>query len=71
MNRKRILELADFFYRSNSVDDVPLRICCETGQFTGFDMGPEAFIRLMEILNQSKNLKEDLDSFIGWVNEPK
>jgi len=64
MTLKRINELADFFYSSDSVDDVPLRIACTTGQYAGFDLTHDDFIRLFVILNKSENLKEDLREFV-------
>ena len=63
MTDKRIRELADFFYSSNSSNDVPLRINITTGQYSGNDLTPEEFIKLMNILKKSKNLKEDLYKF--------
>jgi hypothetical protein len=50
INKKRIIELADFFYSSDSSEDVPLRLCCETGRFTGFDLNRDEFISLFSIL---------------------
>jgi hypothetical protein len=67
MTLQRIKELADFFYSSNSSEDVPLRITCTTGRFTGFDLDPEDFIDLLTILNKSKNLKKDLAEFVERV----
>ena len=64
MTLKRIRQLTDFFYSSNSAVDVPLRISCLTGQFTGFDLDRESFILLFKILTQSQNLKEDLTAFV-------
>ena len=64
MTIKRIRQLADFFYSSNSAVDVPLRISCVTGQFTGFDLDRESFISLFKILAKSQNLKEDLAAFM-------
>jgi len=64
MTKKRIKELADFFYYSNSSDDVPLRICCTTGKYTGFDLDPDAFVSLFTILIKSKDLKNDLTAFV-------
>jgi len=64
MTKKRIKELADFFYSSDSSEDVPLRLCCETGRYTGFDLEREKFISLFSILARSKNLKEDLKVFV-------
>lgn len=64
MTKKRIVELANFFYSSNSSKDVPLRIAYVTGQFTGFDLDKEGFISLFTILNRSKNLKKDLTEFV-------
>jgi hypothetical protein len=64
MTIKRIKHLADFFYSSNSAVDVPLRISCVTGQFTGFDLDRESFISLFKILAKSQNLKDDLAAFV-------
>lgn len=63
MTNKRIRELADFFYSSNSSNDVPLRISITTGQYSGNDLTPKEFVELMNILRESKNLKEDLQKF--------
>jgi len=68
MTKKRIKELADFFYSSNSSEDIPLRICCETGRYTGFDLNRDEFISLFSILARSKNLKEDLRVFVEVMN---
>ena len=68
MTKKRIKELADFFYSSDSSEDVPLRFCCETGRFTGFDLDREKFISLFSVLAKSKNLKEDLRAFVGAMD---
>ena len=67
MIKKRITELADFFYSSNSSQDVPLRIACTTGQFSGFDLDQEEFISLFSILAKSKNLKRDLEVFVEAI----
>lgn len=64
MTIKKIKQLADFFYSSNSAVDVPLRISCVTGQFTGFDLDRESFISLFKILAKSQNLKQDLAAFV-------
>jgi len=63
MTNKRIQELAEFFYNSNDSNDVPLRISITTGQYSGNDLSPKEFIKLMNILKKSKNLKEDLYKF--------
>jgi hypothetical protein len=68
MIKKRIIELADFFYSSDSSEDVPLRLCCETGRFTGFDLDRNEFISLFSILAKSKNLKGDLEVFVEAMN---
>jgi len=68
MTKKRIQELADFFYSSDTTVDVPLRICCETGRYTGFDLNREEFISLFSILAKSKDLKEDLEVFVEVMN---
>ena len=64
MIKKRICELADFFYSSNSSDDVPLRMACIRGQFGGFDLDRENFILLFTILSKSHDLKKDLAEFM-------
>jgi len=68
INKKRIIELADFFYSSDSSEDVPLRLCCETGRFTGFDLNRDEFISLFSILAKSKDLKKDLRVFVEAMN---
>lgn len=64
MNKDRIKRLADFFYSSNSSIDIPLRLTITIGQFTGFDLSKTEFIRLMTILNNSEDLKTDLNLFL-------
>lgn len=68
MTKKRIMELADFFYSSDNSEDVPLRFCCETGRYSGFDLNRDEFISLFSILAKSKNLKEDLKVFVEAMN---
>ncbi len=68
MTKKRIQELADFFYSSDSARDVPLRLCCETGRYTGFNLNRDDFISLFSILAESKNLKKDLETFVEVMN---
>jgi hypothetical protein len=68
MTKKRIRELADFFFSSDNARDVPLRICCETGRYSGFNLNRDEFISLFSILTQSKNLKEDLKVFVEAMN---
>jgi len=64
MTFKRIRQLADFFYSSNSSADVPLRIACSTGRYTGIDLDRDEFIELFVILNGSNDLKKDLTDFL-------
>ena len=68
MTKQRIQELADFFYSSNSSHDIPLRICCVTGQFAGFSLTKEGFIALFSILSKSRDLKKDLENFLNTIN---
>ena len=68
MTKKRIRELADFFYSSDNSKDVPLRICCETGRYSGFSLNQDEFISLFSILAKSKNLKKDLEVFVEVMN---
>lgn len=63
MTNKRIKELADFFYSSNSAEDVPVRIAIASGMYSGADLNKDRFIELMIILKKSKNLKSDLLAF--------
>lgn len=65
MTIKRIQELANFFYSSNNSNDIPLRLSCSTGAFTGFDLSKKDFIDLFIILNKSTNLKIDLNNFLN------
>ena len=64
MTNKKIKELSDFFYSSNSQTDIPLRISITTGQYSGFDLTKTAFQELLKILNKSVNLKTDLVEFL-------
>lgn len=64
MNPRRIRKLADFFYSSNSANDVPLRLCCSAGRYAGFDLEREDFIELLHILERSDDLKGDLAAFV-------
>lgn len=63
MTKEKIQQLAEFFYSSNSSDDVPLRLSVVTGQFSGLDLDKQDFIKLFEILNNSGDLKKDLLRF--------
>jgi len=63
MNKKRVQELADFFYSSDDSNIVPLRISVTTGGYTGEDLNKENFVKLLYILNNSVHLKEDLLKF--------
>ncbi|MBU1122366.1 MAG: hypothetical protein KKF54_06710 [Candidatus Omnitrophica bacterium] len=63
MDKKRINEIAEFFYSSNNASDVPLRIMATTGMYSAFDFPKEGLIELLHILNKSKNLKDDLMKF--------
>jgi len=64
MTAKRIKQLADFFYSSNSATDVPLRISCSIGRYAGFDLDRDSFVSLMLILARSDDLKADLAAFV-------
>ncbi len=64
MTLKRIKELADFFYSSDSSKDVPLRLYCLCGQYDGFALTKQGFISLLSILVKSSDLKKDLTAFI-------
>lgn len=63
IKKNKIEELADFFYSSDDSNVVPLRIAIITGRYTGSDLTRENFIKLLSILNNSNNLKEDLIEF--------
>ena len=62
MNKKRIYELAAFFYSSNTTNEVPLRISIESGM-AGRSLTKQEFVDLMDLLENSENLKEHLDNF--------
>ena len=64
MTKYKIHKLADFFYSSDSSDDIPMRVSAITGQYSGFDLPKEAFIELLTILNESKTLRMDLKKFV-------
>jgi hypothetical protein len=63
LTKKKIQQLADFFYSSDSSEDVPLRLAIVVGQFSGSDLDKNEFIKLFEILVSSTNLKKDLFHF--------
>lgn len=63
MTKKRIDKLADFFYSSDNSKDIPIRIMASSGQFSGFDFPKDGLVKLLEILNNSQNLKDDLLKF--------
>ena len=69
MNKERMQELADFFYSSDDSKKVPLRIAVVTGRYTGADLTKENFLRLLSILNNSNNLKEDLTEFLEDIKD--
>lgn len=69
MTLKRIRQLTDFFYSSNSSADVPLRIACSTGRYTGIDLDREEFVSLFVILNRSNDLKKDLTDFLEQYHD--
>ena len=69
MNKKRVQKLADFFYSSDDSKLVPLRISVITGGYTGSDLTKENFIKLLSILNDSNNLKEDLIEFLEDIED--
>lgn len=69
MTLKRIKQLAEFFYSSDSSVEVPLRIACVTGRYTGIDLDREQFISLFMILTKSDDLKRDLTVFLEQCHE--
>ena len=69
MTLKRIRQLADFFYSSNSSEDVPLRIACITGRYSGIDLDRQEFISLIAILSRSNDLRKDLAHFLELYHE--
>lgn len=69
MTLKRIRQLAEFFYSSDNIADVPLRISCIMGRYAGFDLEQQDFIELFVILSKSNNLKKDLSSFVRRRHE--
>lgn len=71
MTKKKIRQLADFFYSSDDSDAVPLRLAYVTGRYTGFDLDRGGFIQLFEILCNSHDLQKDLKLFIEEIHEDK
>ena len=65
---KRIKELAEFFYSSNSAQDVPFRIAIVLGQYAGWSLDYGEFIELFVILFNSENLKNDMEEFISKMD---
>jgi len=66
MTKKRIRELADFFYSSDSADDVPLRLSLSFGM-AGCGLDYNGFVALMGVLSKSKDLKTDLLNFLSRI----
>lgn len=64
MTDERIQEIADFFYSSDNISDVPLRLSISMGQFRGADLTHESCIELLTILSNSENFKDDLADFL-------
>ena len=71
MTLKRVKVLADFFFSSESTRDIPLRISCVTGRYTGFDLERAEFESLFKILSKSQNLRKDLAGFLERVYDQK
>jgi len=69
LTKKRIKELADFFYSSDSSEDVPVRVSLIRGMYSGFDLNKQSFIKFMGILASSKDLKSDLLKFLEEMKE--
>jgi len=65
MTNERIQKIADFFYSSDDIENVPLRLAISVGQFRGADLNKENCMELLTILNESENLKEDLATFLA------
>ena len=68
MTNKRIKELADYFYSSNSSSDVVFRLSLSFGM-GGCDMSYSQFVNLMEILSRSDNFIDDLNVFATRIDE--
>lgn len=62
MNKKRIGELADFFYSANNSNEVPFRLIVSTGM-CGMDLTKNEFRDLLYLLENSENLYEDTKNF--------
>ena len=71
MTLKRVKVLADFFFSSESARDIPLRISCVTGRYTGLDLKRAEFESLFKILSKSQNLRKDLAGFLERVYDQK
>lgn len=69
MTKKRIKQLADYFYSSNDSNVIPLRLAAIRGMYAGFDLSKRAFIDLLTILNKSENLTNDLTEYISEYKE--
>lgn len=64
MTDERIQQVADFFYSSDDVSDVPLRLAISVGEFKGSDISKQGCIELLTILSTSQNLEKDLALFL-------
>lgn len=69
MTKKRIKQLADYFYSSNDSNVIPLRLAAIRGMYTVFYLSKRAFIDLLTILNKSENLTNDLTEYVSEYKE--
>lgn len=63
MTKKKIQQLADFFYHSDNAEDVPVRLSVISGAYSGIDLSKQSFTELLTILNNSVDLATDLKDF--------
>jgi len=61
---RRLIEVADFLYSSNSAEDIPLRITMSRGM-AGWDLTKDEFIELIFIFLCSEELEEELWDFVN------
>ena len=62
MNKRRINELANFFFHADNANEVPFRISIIAGM-AGQDLDAQKFKELLYLLENSENLFEDTNNF--------
>lgn len=67
MTNKKIQEIADFMYSSNSSTDVPFRLSISTGQYAGFDLSKDDLITLFKHLRDCEVSKYSFEILLEML----